>query len=380
MLELMSERLTTPAPRLESVGVGGERGLAKQQASDFGFAALLQEAESAREPATRPRAPSPDADDSVAEASAKRESEEVGEEQAQKGAAEVEEEKEANEVEMAAKKQAEGAFEPLTQAAVAAQEAGKAIRVDGEIAIESEENSSVDLEEVAWGERTESLRKGEGGEEGEQQMDGEQSDDIPSQPLAVQENGVVEEGPTVFDLLNANELMDPDLVVEKAPEQVIGRLQQAMGTAGGPVLEEMAETVLPQVIRGLATLMRNGAAEMRLQLQPADLGEIELRVRTAEGVVRGEMMVQHPEIKQLLESELVRLRNALAEQGLELEGFDVNVERDAQFAGTGDSQSRSGDGGSGEGGSRSTTEPTQAEAASAPARVGAGDHAVDITI
>ena len=94
MLELMGKWPTPSAPRLESVGVGGERGPAKQQTSDFGFAALLEEAESAREPATRPRAPSPDADDSAAEASAKRESEEVGEEQAQKGAAEVEDEKE----------------------------------------------------------------------------------------------------------------------------------------------------------------------------------------------------------------------------------------------------------------------------------------------
>ena len=379
MLELMSERPTAPALRLEAVGVEGERGPAKQQTSDFGFAALLQEAENAREPATRPRTPSPDADDSAAEASAERESTEVAEELAQKGTAEVEDEEETDEVETGAKKQTEGAFEPLTQAAAVVQETGAVIRVDGEIAMEGEETSSVDLEEVAWGERTESMRDGEEGEEGEAQMDGEQFDDIPSQSMAVRDDGSVGNGPTVLDLLNASELMDPDLVVEKAPEQTIGRLQQAMGTAGGPVLEEMAETVLPQVVRGLATLVRNGAAEMRLQLQPADLGEIELRVRTAEGVVRGEMMVQHPEIKQLLESELTRLRNALAEQGLELDGFDVNVKRDAQFAGMGASQSRSGQGQS-RGGDGSTTEPTQTEVPSAPARVSTGDHAVDITI
>ncbi len=134
-----------------------------------------------------------------------------------------------------------------------------------------------------------------------------------------------------LELLNFSELMDPDLMVEKAPDQLIARITQAANSAASPLQEELAETVMPQVIRNLATLVREGGAEMRLQLKPADLGEIELRVRTAEGVVRGEMMVQHPEIKQLLEGQVDRLKSELAAQGLVLEGFDVNVNRDPRF-------------------------------------------------
>ena len=141
----------------------------------------------------------------------------------------------------------------------------------------------------------------------------------------------VDEGANPLELLSFNEMMDPDLVVEQSPEQILTRIQQAAASNNMPVLDEVADAIMPQVVRGLATLVRDGMAEMRLQLQPADLGEIEMRVRTMDGVVRGQMMVQHPEIKQLLESQIERLRDALQEQGLELQGFDVDVESDRQF-------------------------------------------------
>jgi flagellar hook-length control protein FliK len=98
------------------------------------------------------------------------------------------------------------------------------------------------------------------------------------------------------------------------------------------LLDENAQLVMPQVVRGLATLVSEGVSEMRLQLMPEDLGEIELRVRTSEGVVRGEMMVQRPEIKQLLDQHLDRLRSALHQQGLDLRGFDIGLAPEGRFA------------------------------------------------
>ena len=182
-----------------------------------------------------------------------------------------------------------------------------------------------------------------------------------------------------LELLNFNELMDPDLMVEKAPDQLIARITQAANSAASPLQEELAETVMPQVIRNLATLVREGGAEMRLQLKPADLGEIELRVRTAEGVVRGEMMVQHPEIKQLLEDQVDRLKSALAAQGLVLEGFDVNVNRDPRF-GQGSDQAGQGENrrDTGLAGGVGSTGDTNA-GQEAPVAVSIDNHEVDFT-
>jgi len=139
---------------------------------------------------------------------------------------------------------------------------------------------------------------------------------------------------TSLDLLDVHEAMDPTFRIEATPNQVMGRLQQAM--AADPTaahLQELGEVVLPQVVRGLATLVRNDMAEMRIQLQPPDLGEIELRVRAVEGMVRGDITVQNQQIKYLLESQLDRLRAALEQHGLELEGLDVEVSQRGPFSG-----------------------------------------------
>ncbi|MGY8825763.1 MAG: flagellar hook-length control protein FliK [Candidatus Latescibacterota bacterium] len=175
-------------------------------------------------------------------------------------------------------------------------------------------------------------------------------------------------------LLNFTELMDSDLVVEKSPEQIVSRIVQAAGSQM-PLMEEVAETVLPQVIRSVASLVRAGGAEMRLQLQPADLGEIELRVRTTEAMVRGEMLVQNPEVKQLMDQHMDRLRAALAEEGLELQGFNVDVGDQARFARDGEGEqegSRQRQGaGNGIEGAESTAE--DAVAAASPRRLDNGD-------
>lgn len=135
-------------------------------------------------------------------------------------------------------------------------------------------------------------------------------------------------GHSSFDLLRFDEWMRPDLKVDPAPDGLLDQLQQAMDAA---LLDETV--VVPQVVRGLATLAGGGLAEMRLQLQPEDLGEIELRVRTSEGVVRGEMLVQHAQVKHLLDAQVDRLRAALTQQGLELAGFDIGLSPDGRQPG-----------------------------------------------
>ncbi len=169
----------------------------------------------------------------------------------------------------------------------------------------------------------------EAGEDARQGADESEAEPVEMPPVAMET--LPEEAGNPLELLNFMELMDPDLVVEKSPEQIITRLVQAAG-AQTPLMEEMAETTLPQVIRSLVSLVRQGGAEMRLKLQPGDLGEIELRVRTMEAAVRGEMIVQNPEVKQLLDHHMGRLRAALAEEGLELQEFSVDVGDSSHFA------------------------------------------------
>ena len=128
-----------------------------------------------------------------------------------------------------------------------------------------------------------------------------------------------------LDLLNFQEMMDPGLEVEAGGEEILEKLLQALKSGGDEMLDELGDIVLPQVVRSIAALARSGTNEMRLQLQPPELGELELSIRTMDGVVRGEIVVSTAEVKQLLESQLERLRQSLAESGLELADINVQV-------------------------------------------------------
>jgi len=255
------------------------------------------------------------------------------------------------------------------------------VSLDGEPAPEVSEG-----EGSAWArflERTGAQPRQSGGE-GTMEFSSQQ-EQAQTQPVQLEPEGLM----NPFDMLDVTEVMDPDLQIDTAPNQLLNRVQQAMQTTPNPaVLDEAAEVVLPQVVRGLVAMVRDGASEIRVQLQPADLGEIELRVRALEGVVRGEITVQNQEVRQLLESQLNRLRTALADQGLDLQDFDVGLAHDGRFShpnSGGREAFGHGDNAPWRGGNREEGEAATAAAApdispGATAAADLGDHAVNYVI
>jgi hypothetical protein len=215
-----------------------------------------------------------------------------------------------------------------------------------QVVIDADTSVEVDVEgefgEGAWGRWLQAI--GPGDETTDASGDSAQTPTL--QPAGGGQQAVAQTN--TLNLLSFDELMDPSLVMDEAPSQILQRLQQALtgpeATAFSAPVEEAAEIVLPQVVRGLATLVRDGLSELRIALDPPDLGEIEMRVRTMDGVVRGQLLVQNPEVKQLLEMQINRLRESLAEQGLELAGLDVDLARDQSSGDSEQAQDRWGDG------------------------------------
>lgn len=348
----MLELIGTAAPAPVNKPSATANGLAGRVETGLDFAQMLRQAEKQQAPPDKPKAidEPPERDGAAAK------------DDARDDAMERVEEDELTEAVPTAKEQTDAVVAVAMEADVAPELEQADEEVDGEeAAIVPVRLSEVEGDEEAL---LETDIEGEGDEEAVV---------LVAVPVAEADAG------SPLELLNFSELMDPDLMVEKAPDQLIARITQAANSAASPLQEELAETVMPQVIRNLATLVREGGAEMRLQLKPADLGEIELRVRTAEGVVRGEMMVQHPEIKQLLEDQVGRLKSELAAQGLVLEGFDVNVNRDPRF-GQGSDQAGQGENrrDTGLAGGVGSTGDTNA-GQEAPVAVSIDNHEVDFT-
>jgi len=351
MLELLGGGGSTAVAR--GIGAGAEKG----SANGLDFAQFLQEAQEGQEPARAEASPQQKKKAIASEASEREDVKDATAKVADDS--EGEEELGDKEVDEAAQLQTQ----PLAD-----------VRVDEELVEEhaeaSEATPTEELEGVWVPSKPVAESDNTDGNETSEMDLGAEVEETPA--VALEAAPVATNSP--LEMLNFTELMDPDLVVEKNPGQIVSRIVQAAGSQM-PVMEEVAETVLPQVIRSVASLVRAGGAEMRLQLQPADLGEIELRVRTTEAMVRGEMMVQNPEVKQLLDQHMDRLRAALAEEGLELEGFNVNVGDQSRSARDGEGEQEGSRQRQGAGNGIEAAESTAegAVAAASPRRLDNGD-------
>ena len=76
---------------------------------------------------------------------------------------------------------------------------------------------------------------------------------------------------------------------------------------------------------------RDGHMKLELTLEPATLGKIQVSLQTdATKQIQVHMLVDQSASKQVLEQQLPQLRQALANQGLELAGFSMNMNSQQQ--------------------------------------------------
>ncbi len=87
------------------------------------------------------------------------------------------------------------------------------------------------------------------------------------------------------------------------------------------------ESVMMQMTERLTQAVKNGVHEIRLQLRPESLGEIHLKIQVEGDVVAARINVESQQVRQIVETNLQSLRNALAEHNLQAGDFDVNVGR-----------------------------------------------------
>ncbi|MBD3345463.1 MAG: hypothetical protein GF401_10415 [Chitinivibrionales bacterium] len=117
------------------------------------------------------------------------------------------------------------------------------------------------------------------------------------------------------------------------PVTEIAGKSQAMNTLTnllGPkmsqtLMRNIEETVMKQIVEKMNTVLKNGLNEIRLTLRPESLGEVRMKIQVHEEVVVARINVESQQVKQIIESNLQNLKNALAEHNLQTGEFSVNV-------------------------------------------------------
>lgn len=87
----------------------------------------------------------------------------------------------------------------------------------------------------------------------------------------------------------------------------------------------LEETVMSQVTQRFSSAIKNGFQEIRLTLKPESLGEIKMTVQMEGDIVMARINVESQQVKQIVESNLQSLKDALEEHNLQAGSFDVNV-------------------------------------------------------
>ena len=106
---------------------------------------------------------------------------------------------------------------------------------------------------------------------------------------------------------------------ERAVELGTGRPPQA-----APLPPRELNAALAQTLDQVAWMSKEGVHQARLQLEPAHLGRVDIRLDLEGGDARLHLGAQQPQVREALEALMPRLREALAEQGMNLTDASVS--------------------------------------------------------
>jgi flagellar hook-length control protein FliK len=93
--------------------------------------------------------------------------------------------------------------------------------------------------------------------------------------------------------------------------------------------------VMSQVLDGAVEVLRNGSGRVALTLQPPQLGTLDLDIVVKDNHVTMIMLADNQEVKQMLQSGMDDLRNALQDKGYQIDRMEVLVQNRPDDAGAG---------------------------------------------
>jgi len=84
-----------------------------------------------------------------------------------------------------------------------------------------------------------------------------------------------------------------------------------------------AEDLTPGLAQWMRMYVRGGSSRLRVQLRPPDLGQIDLRLTMRAGRIEATVQVERPIVGELIERAVPAIREALADEGVDISKFDV---------------------------------------------------------
>lgn len=95
-------------------------------------------------------------------------------------------------------------------------------------------------------------------------------------------------------------------------------------TAAKPAPVSKTE-IIQQIVKKAEVVLTDTHSEMRMQLEPENLGKLTLKLAVEKGIVTAKFIAESHQVKQIIESSFNELRDMLQEKGLAVQNFSVSV-------------------------------------------------------
>lgn len=112
-------------------------------------------------------------------------------------------------------------------------------------------------------------------------------------------------------------------LTSRLPSHVLAQAESHHGRAAAPVVVDSARFLSRVAKAFLSAQQRDG--EVRLRLSPPELGSLRLQVSVQDGVMVARMETETEAARASLTNNLPELRERLAEQGIRIERFDIDL-------------------------------------------------------
>ena len=87
---------------------------------------------------------------------------------------------------------------------------------------------------------------------------------------------------------------------------------------------EMFRNIAGQIVKNAKITYQNGQTEMKMALDPPELGEIKIKLVMENKSIVAKVEVENQAVRDVLQSNISSLRDAMNSEGLKLDGFDIS--------------------------------------------------------
>jgi|GEM_PF-4374481 flagellar hook-length control protein FliK len=116
-------------------------------------------------------------------------------------------------------------------------------------------------------------------------------------------------------------------IPESVPMETIEKLAEQSGSLGNTAQNgEINEgKIFESIVRQARFMTQNEMSRADIQLDPPHLGKLRIELVTENSKITGRITVDSPEVKEIIQNSISELRENLAQSGLKVDSFDVNV-------------------------------------------------------